>query len=301
MSNTVIYHKSDFDGIFCREIARKFLPPNTVLLGYEYGDGKPVIPPDDTLFMLDINVPELMTYTKLVWIDHHKSAIDKFPATIPGYRIDGVAACRLAWQWFDIQQRWGGAVWPETPELPKKEAYIDRTVPEPLAVRLAGEYDIWDRRDPRAELLQHGLRAQELSGNLWDLLLVLWEPEADGRKDAGAIAVEALLERGEVLQYAKTEENTSIIKAFGFNVDFEGLKFLACNHARFNSHLFTAAIRPEHDGLLGFNWTGKLWRISLYHAPGKEHHDLSKIAVKYGGGGHRGACGMTLKALPFAL
>jgi len=36
----------------------------------------------------------------LVWIDHHKSAIEKYGATTPGYRIDGVAACRLAWQWF---------------------------------------------------------------------------------------------------------------------------------------------------------------------------------------------------------
>ena len=26
MKNTVIYHSADFDGIFCREIARKFLP-----------------------------------------------------------------------------------------------------------------------------------------------------------------------------------------------------------------------------------------------------------------------------------
>lgn len=32
--------------------------------------------------------------------------------------------------------------------------------------------------------------------------------------------------------------------------------------------------------------------VSLYHSPHEnKDYDLSKIAVKYGGGGHRGACG----------
>jgi hypothetical protein len=86
-----------------------------------------------------------------------------------------------------------------------------------------------------------------------------------------------------------------------FDLDFEGLHFLACNHARYNSFLFTAGLKPEHDACLGFAWRGGKWTVSLYHAPGKEHHDLSLIAVKHGGGGHRGACGFTCSTLPFAL
>src|SRR5262245_35335691 len=35
-------------------------------------------------------------------------------------------------------------------------------------------------------------------------------------------------------------------------------------------------------------------------APGKEHHDLSEIAKRYGGGGHRGACGFRTSKLPLA-
>lgn len=95
----VIYHKADFDGIFCREIARKFLPA-AELIGWDYGDPEPEVGPEDALYILDLSVPGLMKHPSLVWIDHHKSAIDKYPATIRGYRIDGVAACRLAWQWF---------------------------------------------------------------------------------------------------------------------------------------------------------------------------------------------------------
>lgn len=120
-----------------------------------------------------------------------------------------------------------------------------------------------------------------------------------GKTGAAELTVEALLEAGTVLQYAKTKENESIARNLGFTIDFEGLTFLAINAARYNSHLFTAGLKPEHDACFGFNFDGKQWRVSLYHAPGKEHHDLSVIAVKHGGGGHRGACGFKAATLPF--
>ena len=327
MKTIVVYHKADFDGIFCREIARKFLP-NAELMGWDYGDPVPtpdVVSADDRLYMLDISVEGLMGHPKLIWIDHHKSAIEKFGGTglhdrPAGYRIDGVAACRLAWQWFTHHQQERDEVLP----LPIKQEFIDRTVSEPLAVRLAGEYDIWDKRDPRAELFQHGLHSRDLTG-WWEHLLqktgrikcTIDELErliSEGKNPQllpdGTVQVEQsfderivenLLKRGEAIQFVQTEQNASIIKAYGFDVEFEGLKFLACNHARFNSHLFTAGIKPEHDALLGFNWDGpkREWRVSLYHAPGKEHHDLSLIAVKHGGGGHKGACGFRTDHLPF--
>lgn len=292
MKNVVIYHRADFDGIFCREIAKKFLP-DAELLGWDYGDPTPDVTGmfgmDITLYILDLSVPDLMTHPKLIWIDHHKSAIETYPATIKGYRIDGVAACRLAWQWFlawkangrDERGEWNGAI-------PGKSQFIEREVSEPEAVRLAGEYDIWDKRDPNAELFQHGLRSRDLTDEIWKSLF----------SDNGVFTISHLLESGKAIQYASTKSNESIIKEIGFDLDFEGLKFLACNHARYNSHLFTAGLRPDHDACFGFKWTGKEWSISLYHAPGKEHHDLSLIAKKYGGGGHRGACGFRIKDNP---
>lgn len=290
MRTIVIYHKADFDGIFCREIARKFLV-EPELIGWDYGDPLPDVTEAGTIYMLDISVDGLMDHPRLIWIDHHKSAMEKFSPTIYGYRIDGVAACRLAWQYFTNEYG------PHNPHchpadyrLPEKQQYIDRAVNEPFAVRLAGEYDIWDKRDPDAELFQHGLKSEELDSDSWATLLDV---------ENGDDYVRHLLENGKALQYAKTKENESIIKAAGFTIDFEGLKFLACNHARYNSFLFTAGLTPEHDACFGFAWRDGHWNVSLYHAPGKEHHDLSQIAVKYGGGGHRGACGFRVKSLPF--
>lgn len=298
-NTTVIHHSADFDGLFCREIARKFLP-DAEIIGWDFGDA-PLAIPNGQIYVLDLPVDKVFgfDYAKretvplglnLIWIDHHKSSIESHPTDIPGYRIDGVAACRLAWQWFageppNFANRAG-----DQRTMPSKQHFIDREVSEPRAVRLAGEYDIWDKRDPNAELFQHGLRSCPLTDGIWDELL---EPRNLPR------LTEQLLEQGQCLQYAKTQENAEIIALAGFTLQWEGLTFLACNHARFNSHLFTAGLKPEHDALLGFAWRKDKWVVSLYHAPGKEHHDLSLIAVRHGGGGHKGACGFTAASLLF--
>lgn len=289
----VLFHRADFDGIFCREVARKFFGYNAEYWGWDYGDKVPDVRDDQEIYMLDISIDELMTHPRLVWIDHHKTAIEKYPETIRGYRIDGVAACRLVWQWFfnesgphNIQKR---VDW----SLPEKEAFINHSVAfqgEPFAVTLAGEYDIWDKRDPRAQLFQHGLRSEE--PNFQRLL----EPDPE---DGLNPYVRKLLDQGQALAYAKANENIDIITNFGFTIQFEGFCLLACNAARYNSHLFKAGLKDEHDGMLGFNWDGpkKEWRVSLY--TDKPGIDLSKVAVKYGGGGHPGACGFRTDKLPF--
>jgi uncharacterized protein len=286
MKTFVIYHRADFDGIFCREIARKNLGENAEFIGWDYNDPLPQVPATADLYMLDISVDGMMDHPRLIWIDHHKTAIEKYPATIPGYRIDGVAACRLAWQWFEEMRTRD----PVGFGLPALQDYRNHYVVEPLAVRLAGEYDIWDKRDPRTDLFQHGLRSQDLTAT-WPALLDLGQ--------WGETTVAELLKAGRVLEYARSRENESIIKAQGFTVDFEGHRFLALNTARCNSLTFTAGLTPEHEGCLSFNWNGRRWRVSLYGVPGRAEIDFTPIAKKYNGGGHRQACGFETNELPF--
>ncbi len=315
MTTTVIHHSADFDGLFCREIARKFLP-EAELIGWDFGD--PVLDRDhllsrDKVYIMDLPVDKplglnagaiMETQNRkwvsehLVWIDHHKSSIESHSKDTPGYRIDGVAACRLAWQWFTRPKE--EAAYPII--ALSKDDFIDRKVDEPLAVRLAGEYDVWDKRDPRAELFQHGLRSQELTAGDWADLLDTTNP-LPGVIGVAANLVAKLIDQGECLQYARAKEYEEVITQQGFDVKFEGLKFLACNSHELDirSHLFVEGIRNHHQALLGFTWGGHDWRVSMYHAPGNEHHDLSVIATKYGGGGHRGACGFRCKKLPFQL
>jgi len=329
MKTTVIYHSADFDGIFCREIARQFLP-EAELIGWNFGDkALPFPDKDTTYYVLDLpmNAPfglrfedgwlardnplqekehrqiqpiDRIDFQNWIWIDHHKSSIESYPKEIPGYRIDGVAACRLAWQWFEtIQKNVGYGIGPIPQSiLASKQDFIDRTVYEPMAVRLAGEYDIWDKRDPRAYFLQFGLRAIDLTPEVWQRLL----------SDDGESQTLDLVKIGRIASGYQERIDSAIMRANSFFLNWEGLRFLALNTARCNSNAFRELDVPEsgHDALLSFyqkskSETGKerFWTVSMYHTRDKKELDLSEIAKKHGGGGHRGACGFTCKELPF--
>jgi oligoribonuclease NrnB/cAMP/cGMP phosphodiesterase (DHH superfamily) len=295
---TIIHHSADFDGLFCREIAKKFLTAPDVdltVIGWDWGQPQIPFPDEGMVYVLDLS-PDCLTHTPqraasaLIWIDHHKSAIEKWPTQILGYRIDGVAACRLAWQWFTCETKFIDCRH-DASLLPEKQAYVDRAVVEPYSVRLAGEYDIWDHRDPNAKVFQFGLRSVEAEHLSWERLLT-----ADSQ-----IYVDQLLSNGRLLQRYQQQNDAAIITKLGFLVEFEGLKFLALNTTAKNSQAFDALDKPEtgHDALLKFNWTGKVWDVSMYHAKHRTDLDLSAIAVKRGGGGHRGACGFRSESLPF--
>ena len=284
----VIYHKTDYDGIFCREIARKFLGDAITYTGWDYGDKVPLIAPDiDTLYMLDISIPELMSHPKLVWIDHHKSAIEKYSSTIPGYRIDGVAACRLAWQWFKLDAEDSIGM---NRRLPDKDNFIARQVVEPLAVRLVGEYDIWDHRGDGDVEFQFGLDCAP--ANLIPTML-----GNDVTADNTAAHVVGM---GKAAMACYAKRDADVMRERSFLAEFQGLKFLCLNTPRCNSNTFAARDVPEtgHDALLAFYFNGKTNSFSLYHAAHRKDLDLSAIAVLYGGGGHRGACGFRSQYLP---
>lgn len=331
MKTTVVHHSADFDGLFCREIAKKFLP-DAELIGWDFGN-PPLAVPEGLIYVMDLPIDkpfnaafvngwwsvggeqtqplDRIDWSNFVWIDHHKSAIDSHPADIPGYRIDGVAACRLAWQWFYLHVERG------TKEscLPEKWEFVERELIEPLAVRLAGEYDIWDKRDERADILQFGLRSRELTESDWRNLLSTERPTIDEIESLIAAGHQTMLEpdgtcapavlwglldAGRTLQRYQQRNDAGMMHR-SFLVEFEGLKFLTLTTARCNSLTFAVKDKPEtgHDALMGFYFDGKGWTVSLYHAEHRKDIDLSLIAVKYGGGGHRGACGFRVEKLPF--
>jgi len=313
---TVIYHSADFDGIFCREIARKFIGNEDVnYIGWNFGDAPIPVPADEPIYIMDLPADEPLGFKfsagkpiplelqgRITWIDHHGTSIASHPTDIAGYRIDGVAACRLAWQWFagdirpcECEQPHPDGHYDYCPrgKLPYKQEFIARKVIEPLAVRLAGEYDIWDdwRSDWDVMIeFQFGLRSCELTADIWHELFTDI-PQT----------VHNILDIGRPLHKYQRGVDASVVNFRSFIIEFEGLKFLTLNTARCNSLTFAARDVREtgHDALCGFYWNGKEWSVSLYHAKHRKDLDLSKIAVKHGGGGHKGACGFAAKSLPW--
>lgn len=337
----VIYHSADFDGLFCREIARKFLP-DAELIGWDFKDAPLDIPIAEVIYVLDLpldvvfgakykveddkttsfkfldgTTDKMDAYfnmlSKVVWIDHHITSIESHPTQVKGYRIDGVAACRLAQQWFTMvdgnTKRVGAEIGMPirfAGVLPMIQDYKNHEVKEPLAVRLVGEYDILDKRDPRTDLFQFGLRSQELTAHTWEMLLnEKIDPAIEGTGQDftdSELMVGALLNHGHALQFARDHEYAEVILGQGFTVDFEGIKFLACNSHELDirSELFKAGIKSHHEALMGFTFNGHDWRVSLYRIKGRDE-DILSIAKSYGGGGHAGACGFRIKSLPFLI
>lgn len=320
----IIYHDADFDGKLSNEVCRYFLErehPNASVHSYGWDYGRPVPVPlhtwfdpqlgdqfsnewslYDAVYIVDLSVDELMARPelrdKIVWIDHHKSAIEKWDnrtgpisgnpvPNFQGIRIDGVAACRLCWAYFTWDKR--------QEHLPPltKAVFVDREINEPRLIRLAGEYDIWDHRDPDAKVLQFGLRALSETdfGRLVDNQFV-GEPTG--------VKLDDVITQGRAIKSYCDKQNDEYSVAYSHTIMFQGLTFCALNIGqRGNSDLLKGGIKPEHDACFAWRYTGNdnMVMVSLYHIAGKEHHDLSKIAVKYGGGGHKGACGFRVTLL----
>jgi hypothetical protein len=110
-----------------------------------------------------------------------------------------------------------------------------------------------------------------------------------------------LMKDGYLLQRYQQQQDASLVNYNAQVIEWEGLRFLALNTVRCNSLTFAAKDMPEtgHEALLAYGWTGRQWKVSLYHAKHNAGIDLSKIAAAHGGGGHRGACGFVCDKLPF--
>jgi hypothetical protein len=306
----IIYHDADFDGKLSNEACRHWLRklhPDAIIhsYGWDYGRSVPIPfidaaktitmgwPLFDAIYIVDLSVDELMALPelrkKIVWIDHHKSAIEKWTPKgveqlnrgFTGYRLDGVAACRLCWQWWAAYDKYPGI-------LPVKHNFFDRSVSEPELIRLAGEYDVWDHRDPAAKALQFGLRAL----NDTDLASLV-RNQFDGIPTG--IKLDDVIAQGYAIKSYCDKNSHEYASQCAHHIAFEGLRFCALNIGqRGNSDLLIGGFTDSDDAGFAWRYTGTHALVSLYHLPGREHHDLSKIAVKYGGGGHKGACGFRL-------
>lgn len=327
MNIAIIYHDADFDGKLSNEVCRYHLHrlhPEAAIHSYGWDYGRPVPLPEvpaeqnasvkqllewrfwDAIYIVDLSVDELMSRVdlrdKIVWIDHHKSAIEKWDkgeavdgechpdnpvatrAQFRGTRIDGVAACRLCWQWFVRRNRVGVTY---TRPVTKQD-FADRLVEEPELIRLAGEYDVWDHRDPDAKALQFGLRALS-----WFDFERLVANQFSG--EPTGIKLDEVIAQGRAIKFYCDKQNDEYSATYARTLEWEGLTFCALNIGqRGNSDLLRGGLKPEHQACFAWRHTGDNVMVSLYHAPGHEHLDLSEIAKKYGGGGHKGACGFRL-------
>jgi oligoribonuclease NrnB/cAMP/cGMP phosphodiesterase (DHH superfamily) len=272
-----IFYHADMDGHCAAAIVHKFYNGDGEYISINYNQDFPFdeIKKDELIIIVDYSLQKkgefekLFTITKqIIWIDHHKTAIEQSKEfadskIIRGIRQDGVAGCELTWKFF----------------FPKE--------PVPYVVLLLGDYDIW--------AYKYGDNTQEFQAccKLFDTspYSTIWEKWLN----YPYIPYDEM-RQGEIISKFQKQNNASLLKVWSFTTIFEGYKAICCNQGSSSSLLFASA-EEEYDLMIPFVFDGKLWSVSLYTT--NKNIDVSEIAKKYGGGGHKNAAGFQIAVLPF--
>jgi len=270
-----IYHSIDLDGWCSGAIVKKWATQNNFeieLIGYNHGESIPEKLEDaDMLIICDMSfTKEAMDKLhekygkKLIWIDHHKSAIDLHDKTISGLRTDKYAACELTWK------------------------YLFPDVKVPIIVNYLGLYDSFrSKNTPEHEkILQFQYYARSVCNSI-DIIPSEWiSPGIDRNK------LKDYIEKGKAIYEYLCKEALMKFK-LSHPVDIDGHMFIMYNGDRFNPINFGIRYHDKgYEGAGSYYYNGENFIVSLYNDDDKL--DVSEICKKYGGGGHKGASSMQL-------
>ncbi len=275
-----IYHIADHDGKGSAAIV-KSVYPEIELMGLNHDMEIPYdeILKHDKVIVCDISLPidfmfQLSQTIDFTWIDHHISVIEQYEKNlteqgyepIKGIRRVGTAAIVLTWEYF----------------------YPDR--PVPLGIKLLGLNDVFDLRDKRVRAFEYAMQALGVNRPVDKVWHELIEDTMD---------VNMMVERGRAILSYIRNRNFRLARAEAFESEYEGLKCICANIPQGYSEFYDSLDNiKDYDMMVNFFMNKKnCWNLSFYTA--KDNIDVSKIAEKFGGGGHARAAGASsLKELP---
>jgi uncharacterized protein len=269
-----LYHGIDLDG-WCSAAIIQEKYPDCKLIPYNYGRSIADLPTDEDVILVDISV-SMETFRKyleegrrVVWIDHHLSAIRTFDSDLRydvqnnknfKFSLDPKkAACELTWE------------------------YINPNKKMPEAVRLLGRYDCFGHIGTAEEFAV--LTFQLAARAKWFDPKTAVQALRISNEEIAQMTVDGLA----IYNYLKVEADLAY-KNLGFPLVIEGYKFIAFNKDRFNPINFDLNYNKDgYDGAASFHYADKRWNFSLYSM--SPDVDCSVICKKLGGGGHKGAAG----------
>lgn len=264
MKEATIYYHDDMDGICSAAIIRKIYPEAKCIKS-NYGNEVPEIKDEDIknkiVFVVDYSFePEIMEKLKnesriFCWIDHHKSAMERNPELWNSDEIDGLRSLDKS----GCELTWE---WFE----PHEDA--------PQIVKLIGDYDMWRFNHPETKAFG------EIAS------LEIESPEDMVGMFDGGVPIETL-EGGELLLKAQLKR---VKKAFkdGFDIMFHGYKTRRMNTNNDQSNVGNYACKQGYD--IGMIWYVKGENI-IIGLRSIGDIDVSILAKKYNGGGHKNAAG----------
>lgn len=267
-------------------------PIEFVEMSYEKPFPMDTIKSNERVYIVDYSIsPDemrklLQITTDVTWIDHHKTAIEKydgFEYDIRGLRYDGIAACILTYCYLNCMTYGGvGNIHPFN---------ISMTKDAPVFTKWIADWDVWkfDYGDNTRKFItafnSYDFRPESKE---WDKFFYT------GFCNDPTFETELLEEGAAIIKYRDSWAK-SYLERFGFETEFEGLKCFAVNLSNCNSEYFKSLPEGKYDAFMPFAFNGEKWTVSMYSTT----VDISDICKKHGGGGHAKAAGFTCVELPF--
>ena len=219
--------------------------------------------------------------TSITWIDHHITAIAKYEVLpykdqIRGVRQDGVAACMLTYCYLRHMTTCG------TGEIKPFESWM--TEDAPMFTKLIADWDTWT--------MKYGDRTKQFitAFNAGD-----FEPNGKDWLDYPSLPTEKMIQAGKAMIKFRDGWARDYL-SLGFLTYFEGYKCFALNLGHCNSEYFKSLQLGTYDIYIAFVFDGVQYSVSMY----SQVVDVSEIAKKHCGGGHKGAAGFVCTNLPFS-
>jgi len=288
MREIIIYHSADFDGIASCLIAWKYVcnyraQEDIELFGWNYGDelpsAKTMIERYDKIYMVDISFPanimrELFESGKLVWIDHHQTAISDSDTyaynTCPGLRRIGTAACELTWEF----------------------CFPNYTCPD--LIQYLGAWDVFNKTRFDWENIVNPL--QMSCSEHFGMNPKNWMGELDAIFSNDQTLLQKLISDG-MLIYGYTKKRAeSAVRKYAFEVRVAGrLRGICILNTTFGSMQFVSVIKNYDCCVVANRRDANTYNFSIYIEPEKEgivnFSAGEYMKANYNGGGHKNAAG----------
>lgn len=276
MNTIIIYHADCFDGIAGAWVIKYYLAMNPdgnkhFLFPARHGDDPPSVDGDSVIYMVDFSYPRPVmnlllkrTNGRMRVFDHHKTAqeaLANFPNAV-----------------FDMDRSGAGISWDE----------LFKGSPRPLAIDLVEDRDLWRFNREATRPFIASLASRNLTPTNFQYVV----------NDTEKFIEEGYPIVSYIEQYGEKLAETSVV----CNIAGHDVPVINCPYMNISDHLdvllkhyplapFAAAFFQRHDKTR----TDTVWQFSLRSKV--NGLDVSEIAKKFGGGGHRNAAGFQVQSL----
>lgn len=281
-----IYHHDDLDGFSSGYLVGRYFKGSNINnikyyeMGYDSNIDLDELNKEDEVYIVDYHFPIDIfkqiqdKVQKVVWIDHHISAINEYNEY---YKEKGLDINK------EIEGFWKNG--DSATLLTYKYLFSDYDMDIPTWVFLVDAWDAWKTDSKYYE------NAELLNLAVQNSLSIELIKEIDTKRNFYL----DLIEIGSMYKDYRDEWSDGFAKKYGFETSIEledgtiaSAYVLSLGNA--NSKFFGDKIN-KYDFCITQGFDGEKWNISVYSD--KENMDCSKLAQHFGGGGHAGAAGFT--------